>query len=165
MEYSIITAVANNNVIGNNNDLPWYLPSDLKYFERITKDHCVIMGRKTAIALGEPLKDRINIALTSTPIEVPHGFLTALNISDAFKIAQVYAEKSVFIIGGQSVYEQTMDMVEKLYITEIYQDFKGDTFFPEIDITEWKCIKENNVAQNKKDPNSLPHCFKVFERI
>ena len=165
MRICLIAAVADNNVIGYKGEMPWYISGDLRYFKETTVNKCCIMGKNTALNLCVPLKDRINIVMTSNPMVIPSGFLIASNMQDALAIADKYDSKGdVFVIGGQSIYEQFLPYADMLYITEIYREFEGDTFFPEIDATCWKCIKEINVAHNIKNQELIPHSFKIFIR-
>ena len=167
MRICLIAAVANDNVIGCNGEIPWYIPDDLIYFKKVTLDKCCIMGKTTALNISHPLDSRINIVVTKNPMSIPSGFLTANDINDALRIAREYDvnnNSDIFVIGGQSIYEQFLPMADMLYITEIYQDFNGDTFFPDMDAAEWKCIKYDNVAHNIKNSESIPHSFKIFIR-
>jgi dihydrofolate reductase len=164
MRIALIAAIANNNVIGFKGKLPWHIPGDMKYFKETTIDHCCIMGKNTALSLNSPLESRINIVITNTPMEIPSGFLTASSIKKAIEIAETYNKGDIFIIGGESLYKQFLPTAELLYITEIYKDFEGDTFFPDIDSNIWKCINEKNVPFNIKDNNAIHHSFKIFIR-
>jgi len=136
---TIIAAVAKNNVIGNKNDLPWYLPEDLKHFKEITTGHTVIMGRKTyesiIARLGKPLPNRKTVVITrnqdyTVPAEVEKF--------ESLKQALDTHREDVFIIGGASIFEQALPLADTLIITHVKKEYPGDTFFPEIDPTIWK---------------------------
>ncbi len=125
---SIIVAMGQNRAIGNNNEMPWHLSADLKRFKAITSGHVVIMGRKTQESLPNGLlPKRRNIILSERLKEIPAGAEKAENIKQA--LALVENEEEVFIIGGGSIYEQFINLADKLYLTIIEAEFEGDTFF------------------------------------
>lgn len=163
MRLSAIVAISNNNVIGKDNELPWYLPADLQYFKRITINHPVIMGRKSFEAIGQPLPKRTNIVLTKDPYYLASNILVAHSIEEALALAYDTDTEEVFIIGGAIIYEHYLPMLDRLYITEIHADFDGDTFFPEWDRNQWKLISEEHHSSDKK--NEFDYSFKVYERI
>lgn len=125
---SMIVAVAKNNVIGQNNALPWpRISEDMKWFREKTTDNIVIMGRNTWESLnGIPLKNRENVVVSSTPIEGVDTISDLLeeNIK-AYEIG--YPDKEIFIMGGARLYESTIDIVDRIYLTRIHQRFDGDT--------------------------------------
>ena len=140
---SIIVAIAQNNAIGLNNELLWHIPEDLKRFKRITSGHQVIMGRMTYLSLPfRPLKNRTNIVITDNLEERFEGCITVHSIEEAVGLCSVNEES--FIIGGGSVYRQFLPMCNKLYLTLVHKDFKADTFFPEIDYSQWKLIEKED---------------------
>jgi dihydrofolate reductase len=135
-ELSLIVAMDDNRLIGSNNDLPWQMPADLAYFKRTTMGKPIIMGRKTFASIGRPLPGRRNVVITrdsgfSAPgCEIANGIEAALSLcSDA---------EEVMLIGGASLYQQTIDQATRLYVTRIHHSFEGDTWFPEIDLGLWK---------------------------
>ena len=134
---SIIVAVAKNGVIGANNQLLWHISDDLKRFKAITSGSPIIMGRKTFESLGRPLPNRHNVVITrNDQCALPEGVTRANSLLDAIEKAGDN-DKEVFIIGGGEIYRQAVDIVERMYITEVDQAPEGDTFFPEIDKTKW----------------------------
>lgn len=162
---SAIVAMAHNNVIGRNNELPWHLPDDLKRFRQLTKGHAVVMGRKTADSIiarnGKPLPGRENIVVTRDPLYQPKDFIIVNSIQDAMQL--VY-EKDAFVIGGQQIYTQAMPYVDRLYITEIDIDVaKGDAFFPSINPAEWREVERE--ARRKEGRMSFDYAFVTLERI
>jgi len=135
-ELSLIVAMDDNRLIGSNNDLPWQMPADLAFFKRTTMGKPIIMGRKTFASIGRPLPGRRNIVITrdsdfsAAGCEIANGIKAALSLcSDA---------EEVMLIGGASLYQQTIDLATRLYITRIHHSFEGDTWFPEIDLGLWK---------------------------
>lgn len=163
MILSAIVAISNNNVIGKDNELPWYLPADLKYFKKITINHPVIMGRKSYEAIGNPLPKRTNIVLTRDPYYLSSNILVAHSLEEAIALAYDIDPEEAFILGGAEIFEIAFPFLDRLYITEIHADFDGDTFFPEWDQSEWKLISEE--AHSSDKTNEFDYSFKIYERI
>ena len=141
MKIISIAAAAKNGSIGLKGQLPWEIPEDMKFFRDSTRGHMVLMGRKTLESLGKPLPNRINAVLTRDPnYKVPEGVLlfsdvkTAIdyfrNTQDSAVKTQRDAGKDLFVIGGAQIYEQAMDLVDEVWLTQIDQDAPGDAFFP-----------------------------------
>lgn len=148
LEKIIIAAVSENRVIGKDGDIPWHYPEDLKHFKKKTMDHPVIMGSSTYRSLPEdfkPLPGRKNIVLTRSGVEVKESVNVANSLDEAWQIAEENDEKA-FIIGGETIYEQTLDEADKLVITRIHEEFNGDTFFPEWNKEDWKEIEREDRA-------------------
>ena len=162
MTISCIVATASQNVIGKNNDIPWYLPADLQYFKKMTLNHTVIMGRNCYTSIGRPLPKRTNIIITRDPFFISSNCLVARSIPEALSMANNLGETEAFIIGGGQIYEQTQDLWEKLYITEVDLVTDGDVFFPEIDINHWKLIAEEKHTKDEK--NEYDYVFKTLIR-
>ena len=163
MTISAIVATAKNNVIGRNNDIPWYLPSDLKYFKKTTTGHHIIMGRNSFESIGNPLPKRTNIILTRNVFYTATNALVAHTIEEALLIADRNGEEEAFIIGGGEIYKQSQDYWDKVYLTEVDAEVDGDVYFPELDPAEWRLISEEAHAPDEK--NEHAYVFKVFERI
>ena len=132
---SIIVAMSSNRVIGVNNSLPWHLSEDLKHFKTLTTGHTIIMGRKNYESIGKPLPNRRNIVISRNLNAFYGGVEVVHSLEDAFSTSS--NDEEVFIIGGSNIYEQSLHLVEHLYITEIKKAFEGDAFFPEIDKSLW----------------------------
>ena len=132
---SIIVAMSSNRVMGVNNSLPWHLSEDLKHFKTLTTGHTIIMGRKTYESIGKPLPNRRNIVISRNLNAFYGGVEVVHSLEDAFSTSS--NDEEVFIIGGSNIYEQSLHLVEHLYITEIKKAFEGDAFFPEIDKSLW----------------------------
>lgn len=159
---SIIVAVAQNGVIGKNNDLIWHLPGDLRYFKETTKGHYVIMGRKTFESFGKPLINRTNIIVTRNPDYHQEGCIIVNSLEKALQLADKDNQEEAFILGGGEIYRQAMDICDRLYITEIKASFEGDTYFPTIDEKNWKEVKRIKNQSDQK--NKYPYDFVVYER-
>lgn len=145
---SIIVAIAQNNAIGKDNQLLWHISNDLKRFKRITAGHSVIMGKRTLFSLPSgPLPKRRNIVLSDKLTDCfGGGCETAFSIKDALK--KVENETEVFIIGGGMVYEQFLPLADKMYLTIVEKDFDADTFFSEIDFSEWELIEKETIQDD-----------------
>lgn len=152
---NIIVAIAKNNVIGKNNEIPWHYPEDLQYFKEVTMGKNVLMGSKTFDSiikrLGKPLPGRNNIVLTRNK-DFSYPGVTVINDLESFLKSQT---DDIFIIGGSSIYRQTLAYADKLYITFIDDEYEGDTFFPEIDFQNYQLIE-------KKERGKLTFC--VYQR-
>ena len=160
MHIALIVAMAENRVIGVDNRMPWHLSADLQRFRRITMGKPMLMGRRTQQSIGRPLPGRRNIVLTADP-----GFMAAgcevVHSLDAALAAADDAEE-LMVIGGASLYRALLPQAERLYLTLIHDEFDGDTFFPEIDWTEWREIDRQEGMQ---DPGSgLRYSFIDYER-
>lgn len=123
---SFIVAMDENNVIGKDNDLPWYLPNDLKYFKKMTSGHTIIMGRKTFESIGRPLPNRKNIVLTRDQQYKAEGCTVIHSVDE---LESYLHEDEVFLIGGAELFKTTLPKADRLYITRIHATFDGDTFF------------------------------------
>ena len=163
MRLSILVAMAKNRAIGKNNALPWHLSADLKHFRALTMGHPIIMGRKTYESIGRPLPGRTNIIMTRQKGYQVEGAITVNSVDDALKVCQegVDGNSEVFLIGGAELYRRTLRLCHRIYVTEIQQDFDGDTFFPEFDIEEWQEIsREKHFSEDDK----LEYHFVMLDR-
>lgn len=122
-----VVAVADNGVIGKDNKLPWHFSSDLKFFKNLTTGHTVVMGRKTFDSIGKPLPNRENIVISRSAHAPVAGVTFARSVEEALKIAQ---KGDTFIIGGASIYKETREALDGVYLTRIYAAFAGDAFYP-----------------------------------
>ena len=139
-EIIIIVAVSKNNVIGKNNKIPWYIKEDLIRFKKLTSNHTVIMGRKTFLSLPKkPLPYRENIVLSKENFEFDNVIVKD-SLTEAIKSS---TKDKIYIIGGAGVYEEGIRYANRLEITKIHKTYQGDTFFPPINMSEWKLIKED----------------------
>ena len=158
---AIIAAIDSNGGIGKDNNLLVHIKEDLQRFKKITKDNIVVMGYNTWQSLpNKPLPDRINYVLTSKDITLP-GANIIHSINDIFEINEANPDKTIFIIGGGSLYEQMIDKVDKLYITKIMESFDADTYFPKI-TKQWKL---KSILGNENNINHKhPHVFLIYEK-
>nr|WP_228445597.1 type 3 dihydrofolate reductase [Thalassotalea sp. HSM 43] len=157
----MIVAHANNRVIGKDNDMPWHMPADLKYFKKTTLKKPVIMGRKTFESIGFPLPGRRNIVITRDANYQADGIETVDSVDAA--LALVTDVEEIMVIGGGSIYQHCLPAADRLYITEIDLTTDGDTFFPDYNAdNQWQCVSED--AQPADENNAHPYNFKVYER-
>jgi dihydrofolate reductase len=141
---SHIVAASENNIIGSNNQLPWKLPNDFKYFKNKTWGMPVIMGRNTFESLKKDLPGRINIVVTSKTGWHPENVFIAHSIEAAIARGKESDAKEIFIIGGGEIFKQTMAIVERIYMTRVHITIEGDTSYPEIDQTKWQLKSEES---------------------
>ena len=166
MRTALIVARADNGVIGIDNQLPWYLPCDLKYFKRVTLGKPIIMGRKTFESIGRPLPGRTNVVVTRNSQWRGEGVHVAGSLEDALKLsrAQAYidAADEVIVIGGATLYREAMDVVDRLYVTQVHTNTVGDAFFdaPDIDI-----FARSTSQNHPGDDLSPAHSYEVWDRI
>ena len=156
---SIIVAYAKGRVIGKNGSIPWRLPNDSQYFKRVTTGHTVVMGRKTFESLRRPLPNRRNVVLTSSSTFAAPGVEVVHNVDDVLVMGR---HDDVFIIGGEGVYRQFLEVADRLYITEIDVEVDGDTFFPEWDREAFTLVSAQPGILDER--NTLPHKFFVYNR-
>ena len=161
MKISLVWAMAQNRVIGRNNNLPWHLPEDLKYFKRITLGKPVIMGRKTFESIGKPLPGRTNIVVTRNADFSAEGVKTVNSLSAAKALCESIGEidgiSEAMVIGGAEIYTQAMPVADRLYLTEVHANVDGDTFFPEFDEDQWNLT---SVKMNEADSKNI-HAFTI----
>lgn len=165
MIISLIAALAKNRVIGKNNDLPWRLPDDMKYFMETTKGHCVIMGRKNYDSLPHkfrPLANRTNIVVTRQQNFEAAGCIVVHSMEDALKEALKQKEKEVFVMGGAEIYAQALEVANRLYLTEIDAEIDGDTFFPAVNYNDYKEI--SRIKHHADEKHRYAFDFVVYER-
>ena len=142
MMISSIVAMNREGLIGSNNQIPWYLPADLKYFKKQTTGHHILMGRKCFKSISKPLPNRTNIIVTRDPYFIVSNGLIVHSIEEGIQLAMNSGEEELFIIGGGEIYNQSMNYCHKLYVTWIEIDLSGEIYFPEIDWNQWKLISE-----------------------
>lgn len=146
MRRSLVVAVARNGVIGRDNRLPWRLPDDLAYFKRVTMGHPVIMGRRTHESIGKPLPGRKNIVVTHNAAYEAPGCIVVHSLADAWRAAEGAEEACV--VGGTSLFEETLPTADVIHLTEVEADVEGDTYFPPFDRSAWS---ESEVSRHAAD--------------
>lgn len=166
MDISIIAALTFNRVIGRNNDLPWKLPDDMKYFMQTTKNHHVILGRKNYESIPEkfrPLPNRINIIVTRQKNFNALDCLVVHSLKEGIDLANKEGEKELFIIGGAEIYTLGLPFTNRMYLTEIQTTLPGDAYFPLFDRSQWKEVSRKKHPVD--DRHSFAFDFVVYERM
>lgn len=172
----MIAARSKNNVIGNNNQLPWHLPADLRSFKTITSDKIVIMGRKTYESIGKPLPSRVNIVITgNSSLEFPSEVIVALDPKEAVKKARMASkEKSIdeaWVIGGSTIYKAFIKRADKMILTTLDNSVEGDIMFPTWRDDCWKKIKEQVYFDPKgyiaglEENKGIQYIIEEYERV
>jgi dihydrofolate reductase len=160
---TIIVATDENNAIGKDNQLLWHLSDDLKRFKALTRNHAVIMGRKTFESLGRPLPHRLNIVISGNlDYTVPEGVILVHSLREAMETAKE-KDPHPFIIGGGIIYKQALDFANTIELTRIHTQATGaDTYFPEIDFSGWKKTFEE--FHPKDENHTYDFTFLTYER-
>lgn len=163
MLISLIVAAATNNAIGKDNQLLWHLPKDLQFFKKTTWAMPVIMGRKTFESLsGKPLQGRLNIIITRQKNWQPEGVVVVHSLNDALFVARSADYKEVFIAGGGEIYREALPLAHKVYLTRVHMTPEADTFFPDIDQSNWQLTSDQSFPSNEK--HAYPFSFQLWER-
>jgi len=160
-EVTIIVAAAENNAIGKDNQLIWHLSDDLKRFKKLTSGHHIIMGRKTFESFPKPLPNRTHVVITRQEnYEVPEGVIVVNSLADAIDVAK--NDSQAFIIGGGEIYRQALLFADKIELTRVHHNFEADTFFPELDNTQWKEV--SNVFHPKDEKHEYEFSFITYQK-
>ena len=163
---AIIVARADNGVIGVDNQLPWHLPSDLKYFKQVTMGKPVVMGRKTFESIGRPLPGRTNVVITRNVDWSAPGVRVVGSLADALKLATAQADldgaDEVMVIGGATLYREAFDQVDRMYVTQIHVTPDGDAFF---EAPDQEKFARTSFEEYAGDDASPAHSYEVWDRI
>lgn len=144
MKVSLIAAIASGNrALGKDNKLIYKIPEDLKRFKELTEGHTVIMGRKTFESIGYPLPDRVNIIITRDTKYLVKGVTVVHSLEEALQLVQ--DEDEIFVIGGGQIYQEAIDIADKLYLTLVEGSLEADTYFP--DYSEFKIVWQGEVQE------------------
>jgi dihydrofolate reductase len=162
MRVSFIVAKSENNIIGINNKLPWHLKDDLQNFKKITMGHHILMGRKTFESIGKPLPGRMSLVVSSEPKANQDSVLWFSSIFRAIKQAERNGESELFIIGGEKVFKSALSLCDRIYLSEVHGDIKGDTYFPNLSLKNWKKISEQKFPKNAD--NDYEFTFVILDR-
>lgn len=156
----LIVAAAENNAIGKDNQMPWHLPNDFKYFKQQTLNHSVVMGRKTFESIGKPLPERRNIVITRN-----HDWKTEdVDVANSLEEVLTYCrdEREVFIIGGAEIYKQALPLASKVLLTRVHTSINGDAYFPSLDSNEWKLVSSEQHESDER--HAFDYTFEMYER-
>lgn len=158
---SFIVAMDENRVIGKDNQLPWRLPEDLKFFKRVTMGHPIAMGRKTHESIGRVLPGRENIVITRQG-DYRSADCTVFHSVEDFVMYSKKQSDEIFVIGGAEIFNETFNFADRLYITSIHEEFAGDTFFPEFELSKWELVSSEKGLKDDKNPYDYE--FRIYER-
>lgn len=167
IKIALVVAAAENHVIGRDGGLPWHLSDDLKYFKRVTMGRPLIMGRKTFDSIGRPLPGRLNIVVTRDPSYQPDGITVCHSLADALRAARQRATEDsvdeVMIIGGGQIYADSIDLADRVYLTEVHATVDGDTVFPEMPTDSWHEVSRERVPSKVEGEPSFS--FVILDRV
>lgn len=149
---SLLVAMGRNHVIGFENDMPWHLPNDLKYFKEKTTGQSIIMGRKTFEAIGRVLPNRETIILTRGASDFPDDVKVINDIDTILKWNKQNPTKEYFIVGGGNIYKQLLPYADRMYITLIDESFDGDTVFPNFPEEKWTLTSKEKGIRDEANP-------------
>jgi dihydrofolate reductase len=159
MRIVIIAALSQNRVIGRDNDLPWRISADLQRFKALTLGHCIVMGRRTWDSIGRPLPKRRSIVITRDAEFAAPGATVVHSLDQA--IAAAGEDDDIFVIGGAQIYALALPRATHLELTHVDAEITGDTFFPELDWSEWR----QTASEASPADADLPYRFVSYERI
>ncbi len=162
MRISFIVAKSENNVIGIENKLPWHLKTDLQNFKKITMGHHILMGRKTFESIGKALPGRMSLVVSNTPKANEESVLWFTSIFRAIKQAERNGESELFIIGGEKVFKAALSLCDRIYLTEVKGEMKGDAYFPQLSQKNWKKVSEQHFEKNAE--NDHESTFMILDR-
>lgn len=160
---SMIAAVARNNVIGRDGGMPWKLPSDMAFFKKTTMGKPIVMGRKQFETVGKPLPGRINIVVSRQEGYQPDGVLVFSDfeaaLEHATRMAAADGGNEVMIIGGGEIYRMGLPYAQRLYITHIAAEPEGDTYFPDVDWSDWEKAETPQIVPGPGDSAQFSVCI------
>lgn len=162
MIVSLIAAMDKRHGIGRDNQLPWHLSADLKKFRELTMGHHIIVGRKTFESIGKPLPGREMIIVTRDRNFKAEGCAIHHSLAEAIELARSHGESEVFVCGGAEIYQHSIALADRLYLTFVDAKIIADTFFPEFDPAEWS--ERESVFHPADEKNEFPFTFKLLVR-
>ncbi len=157
---TLIAAAGEHNELGKNNDLVWHLPDDFKRFKKITSGHHIIMGRKTFDSFPQPLPNRTHVVITRQENFKKPGIIVVHSLERAIELTK--DDPQPFVIGGGEIYKMAMDAANKIELTRVHGEFEADTFFPEIDESQWKVVLEE--SHEKDEKHQYAFTYLTYER-
>jgi len=167
MKLALICAMSENRVIGRDNDLPWHLSEDLKYFKRTTMGSCMIMGRNTWESIGRALPGRTSIVITSKDGYAAEGAEVVASLSEAIaradEISSEHDSTTSYVIGGAVLYQAALPLADTIHLTRVHAEVEGDTFLHEFDESGWKEVSREEYQRDGE--NGYDYSICVLERI
>jgi dihydrofolate reductase len=162
MIIALIAAIAENDVIGRDNALPWHLPDEYRYFRRVTEGHWVIMGRRTWESRAIPLAKRVNVVVTTQADYRAEGVLVVDSLRAGLDLAMAAGEREAFVIGGTRLYAEALEFADRLYLTRVHGEFEGDAYFPPVDWAIWNEVRRERHEADEK--HAVAFTMQVFDR-
>ena len=166
MRIAMIAAMANNRVIGKDNQMPWHLPEDLKHFKAMTLAKPVVMGRKTFESMKSALPGRTNIVMTRDPNWHREGVKVVADLDAGIELAEsqglIDGVDEIMIIGGAEIYALALPRATRLYLTQVHAEPKGDVFFPELDLSAWELVMQKKCYADER--HSCDYTFENYQR-
>ncbi len=162
MRLSLIVAMADNRVIGRDNELPWRLPADLARFKTLTMGHHLLMGRKTFESVGRALPGRTMVVISRGRPRLPDGVLLASSLEEAVGMAEAAGDDEAFVAGGGEIYRLALPRADRIYLTRVHREFAGDTEFPDFTASEWRLLSQEDFPADER--NAFGYSFLVLER-
>jgi dihydrofolate reductase len=166
IKLALVVAVSENGVIGRGGTLPWKISSDLKTFRRLTMDKPIVMGRKTFASIGKPLDGRDNIVVTRDPTFEVAGVSACESVADALTLARVLAKTrgadEIMVIGGVDIFEATLPVADRIYLTRVHADVEGDRHFAPLDGAQWQETSRETLPHGPRDDH--PSTLIVYDR-
>jgi dihydrofolate reductase len=162
MLVSLIVAMAEHGVIGRGGDLPWRLSADLRRFKQLTMEHHILMGRITYESIGRPLPGRKMIVITRQADFAADTATVVHSLDAAIEAAREVGDDEAFIIGGGEIYQQALEMVDRIYLTRVHVEVDGDTYFPAVDFDRWRLVEEEHIPSDER--NEFAHTFQIYTR-
>lgn len=167
MKLALICAMSENRVIGRDNDLPWHLSEDLKYFKRTTMGNCMIMGRNTWESIGRALPGRTSIVISSREGYIAEGAEVVSSLQAAIERAKaISSEKgsaTAFVIGGAVLYQAALPLADTIHLTRVHACVEGDTYLHEFDESNWEEVSREEYQRSEADGYDYSIC--ILERI
>lgn len=163
MNIRIVVAASENNVIGLDNQLPWHLPDDLRFFKKMTTGMPVVMGKNTWLSLGRPLPGRLNIVISASLQDLPEGVMLFETLEAALAWLRERPYEDISIIGGGQLYHSALDFTNTVYLTRVHAALeKGTAFFPGLPPEDWTLVWEEGHLADER--HKYAFTFQQWER-
>lgn len=163
MRIALIAAAAENGVIGRDNQLPWHLPDEFRYFKQTTEGHHVIMGRRTWESRGKPLPKRVNVVVTSQADYQAPGAIVVSSLAEALRVAEHAGESEAFVIGGTRLYADALAVADRVHLTRVHANFEGDAVFPSFEESKWREVDRREHASDER--HAFAFTIRTLDRI